>query len=196
MKVCHVINTLNRGGAETHLFDLVHQQTLKSYEVELVVIGSDRENIMSLEEEFKNLQIRIKRLNGPRMFNISSYFRLYSHIKRNKYQVIHSHQPRSDFMLYVVRKFNTSFRWIVSVHGKYDTYLESTKISNSIKKRFMHLLARYWEKADAVIAISDAVSDWIVDLNKKIRPTAIPYWVDQSNLIHQIHLEKIFQLAF
>jgi len=81
MKVCHVINTLNRGGAETHLFDLVHQQTLKSYEVELVVIGSDRENIMSLEEEFKNLQIRIKRLNGPRMFNISSYFRLYSHIK-------------------------------------------------------------------------------------------------------------------
>ena len=99
MKVCHVINTLNRGGAETHLFDLVHQQTLKSYEVELVVIGSDRENIMSLEEEFKNLQIRIKRLNGPRMFNISSYFRLYSHIKRNKYHVIHSHQPRSDFML-------------------------------------------------------------------------------------------------
>jgi glycosyltransferase involved in cell wall biosynthesis len=46
----------------------------------------------------------------------------------------------------------------------------------------MHLLARYWEKADAVIAISDAVSDWIVDLNKKIRPTFIPYWVDQSNL--------------
>jgi glycosyltransferase involved in cell wall biosynthesis len=85
-------------------------------------------------------------------------------------------------MLYVIRKFNTSFRWIVSVHGKYDTYLESTKISNSIKKRFMHLLARYWEKADAVIAISDAVSDWIVDLNKKIRPTVIPYWVDQSNL--------------
>ena len=182
MKVCHVINTLNRGGAETHLFDLVHQQTLKNYEVELVVIGSDRENIMSLEEEFKNLQIRIKRLNGPRMFNIASYFRLYSHIKRNKYQVIHSHQPRSDFMIYVVRKFNISFSWIVSVHGKYDTYLESTKISNNIKKRFMHSLARYWEKADAVIAISDAVSDWIVDLNKKIRPTTIPYWVDQSNL--------------
>jgi glycosyltransferase involved in cell wall biosynthesis len=182
MKVCHVINTLNRGGAEAHLFDLVHQQTLKSYEVSLIVIGSDRDNIMSLEEDFNNLQIRIKRLNGPRMFNISSYFRLHSHIKRNKYQIIHSHQPRSDFMLYVVRKFYASFRWIISVHGKYDTYLESTKISNSIKKRFMHLLARYWEKADAIIAISDAVSEWIVDLNKKIRPTTIPYWVEQSNL--------------
>ena len=36
----------------------------------------------------------------------------------------------------------------------------------------MLLLAGYWEKADAVIAISNAVSDWIVDLNKQIRPTA------------------------
>ena len=41
MKVCHVINTLNRGGAETHLFDLVNHQILKGYEVELVVIGPD-----------------------------------------------------------------------------------------------------------------------------------------------------------
>ena len=40
MKVCHVINTLNRGGAETHLFDLVNYQILKGYEIELIVIGS------------------------------------------------------------------------------------------------------------------------------------------------------------
>ena len=26
MKVCHVINTLNRGGAETHLLDLIKEQ--------------------------------------------------------------------------------------------------------------------------------------------------------------------------
>ena len=63
------------------------------------------------------------------MFNILSYFRLFFHIKRYKYEVIHSHQPRSDFMIHIVRKFDINFRWIVSVHGKYDTYLESTEIS-------------------------------------------------------------------
>ena len=84
-------------------------------------------------------------------------------------------------MIYIVRKFGINFKWVVSVHGKYDTYLESTEISNRIKQKFMVLLAGYWEKADTVIAISNAVSNWIVDLNKQIRPAVIPYWIDQSN---------------
>ena len=154
MKLCHVINTLNRGGAETHLFDLVKEQIQKEYTVELIVIGPDNENIISLENEFTNLEVQIKRLNGPRMFNITSYFKLYFHIKKNKYKVIHTHQPRSDFMIYFIKKFNSKFRWVVSVHGKYDTYLESTNISNGIKKRLMNSLARYWEEADEIIAIS------------------------------------------
>ena len=122
MKVCHVINTLNRGGAETHLFDLVNKQINEGYLVELIVIGPDNSMIISLENEFSLLNIPIKRLKGPRMFNIISYFNLFFHIKKNKFEVIHSHQPRSDFMLYYVRKFNKSFRWVVSIHGKYDTY--------------------------------------------------------------------------
>lgn len=122
MKVCHVINSLNRGGAETHLFDLVNKQINEGYLVELIVIGPDNSMIISLENEFSLLNIPIKRLKGPRMFNIISYFNLFFHIKKNKFEVIHSHQPRSDFMLYYVRKFNKSFRWVVSIHGKYDTY--------------------------------------------------------------------------
>ena len=181
MKICHVINTLNRGGAETHLFDLVDQQIKENYIVNLIIIGPDNNNIFSLENEFSNLDIPIKRLNGPRMFNVLSYFKLYFYIKKNKCDIVHSHQPRSDFMIYIIKKFNDNFRWIVSVHGKYDTYLESTDISNSIKKRFMIFLARYWEKADSIIAISKAVSDWIIELNEKLRPTIIPYWIDQSN---------------
>ena len=196
MKLCHVINTLNRGGAETHLFDLVKEQIQKEYTVELIVIGPDNENIISLENEFTNLEVQIKRLNGPRMFNITSYFNLYFHIKKNKYKVIHSHQPRSDFMIYFIKKFNSKFRWIVSVHGKYDTYLESTNISNGIKKRLMNSLARYWEEADEIIAISISVNDWIIQLNKKLRPTIIPYWIDQSNFNPQKTYGKHISIGF
>ena len=49
MKICHVINTLNRGGAETHLFDLVEQQIKENYIVNLIIIGPDNNNIFSLE---------------------------------------------------------------------------------------------------------------------------------------------------
>ncbi|MDC1071243.1 glycosyltransferase family 4 protein [Acidimicrobiia bacterium] len=196
MKVCHVINTLNRGGAETHLFDLVNKQINEGYLVELIVIGPDNSMIISLENEFSLLNIPIKRLKGPRMFNIISYFNLFFHIKKNKFEVIHSHQPRSDFMLYYVRKFNKSFRWVVSIHGKYDTYLESTNFSNVLKKKFMITLAQHWEKADAIIAISNSVNDWVIKLNNKLRPTIIPYWIDQKNFKPQDLLEENISIGF
>ena len=182
MKICHVINTLNRGGAETHLFDLINEQILRNYKVDVVVIGPDNVNVISLENNFINLGVKIKRLNGPRMFNLLSYIKLYTYIKKNGYEVVHSHQPRSDYMLFFMKKYLSTFKWLVSVHGKYDTYLESTNLSNKIKKRFMISLARHWEQADAIIAISSSVSEWILNLNKNLQPVIIPYWVDQSNL--------------
>ena len=41
MLVCHVINTFNRGGAETHLLDLVKEQVQNNYDLNLVIILKD-----------------------------------------------------------------------------------------------------------------------------------------------------------
>jgi glycosyltransferase involved in cell wall biosynthesis len=92
-------------------------------------------------------------------------------------------------MIYFIKKYLRNFKWIISVHGKYDTYLESTNFSNKVKKRFMILLANYWEESDALIVISDSVRDWVVDLNGNLNPVVIPYWIDQSNL-NSIHKPK------
>ena len=196
MKVCHVINTLNRGGAETHLLDLVKEQNNRGYAISLVVIGSDNPNIISLENEFINLEIQIKRLNGPRMFNLRSYMKLHRFINENNYNVVHSHQPRSDFMMHILKKFSGNFKWIVSLHGKYDTYLESTKLSNRLKKKFMISLAGYWDQADTIIAISDSVSEWIVNLNSNLEPKVIPYWVEQNNLNSNYSTKEDITIGF
>ena len=196
MKVCHVINTLNRGGAETHLFDLVSQQLKTGHMTELIVIGPDKKNIITLENDFKTLKVNITRLKGPRMFNIVSYFKLYFHIKKSKYEVVHSHQPRSDLMIYFIKKSNISFRWVVSVHGKYDTYLENRNISNTIKKRFMIYLAKFWEDADVIISISEAVSDWISKLNLKLKPIIIPYWINQTTFTSLKSFENPISIGF
>ena len=66
MLICHVINSLNRGGAETHLFDLITEQIKNNDVVKIVAIGPDSKNIISLENEISNLGIKIERLNGPR----------------------------------------------------------------------------------------------------------------------------------
>ena len=183
MLVCHVINSLNRGGAETHLLDLIKEQLKNNYSLKLVAIGPDNKNIISIESEVSNLGIEIKRLNGPRMFNFTSYFSLASYLKKHHFELIHSHQPRSDFMIFFLKKISrkiSNIRWIVSVHGKHDTYLEKNKISNIFRKIFMKRLSKFWENASSVIAISDEVKEWIINLNSSLNVVVIPYWVNKN----------------
>ena len=46
MLICHVINSLNRGGAETHLLDLIKEQLQNNYSLKVVAIGPDTKNII------------------------------------------------------------------------------------------------------------------------------------------------------
>ena len=49
MKICHVINSLNRGGAESHLLDLINAQLNDGMDVYVIVIGEDSiESYLSL----------------------------------------------------------------------------------------------------------------------------------------------------
>ena len=49
MKICHVINDLSRGGAETHLYSLVKLQIEGGYDVSILLLGKDQLNFVSLE---------------------------------------------------------------------------------------------------------------------------------------------------
>ena len=74
MKICHVINSLSGGGAETHLLYLVHAQKEKGQQCILLATGKDQSNMKSLEEEFTNVSdnvkiMRFKGPNFPRLFN-------------------------------------------------------------------------------------------------------------------------------
>ena len=113
MKVAHVINSLNRGGAESHLLELVKAQSNTGLTTDVIVIGEDSSDILSIKKELSNVCRKIYRLKGPRMFNIFSYIKLQKIIRNNSYDVIHSHQPRSDFMVYLLKKYNLNFFWIL-----------------------------------------------------------------------------------
>ena len=105
MKICHVINSLNRGGAESHLLDLINAQLHDGMDVYVTVIGEDGIESYSIESELVKNGINITRLKGPRMFNLFSYFSMYSKFRNEEFDIIHSHQPRSDFMVYKIKKY-------------------------------------------------------------------------------------------
>ena len=46
MKIAHVINSLNRGGAESHLLELVTAQVNAELVVDVIVIGEDIPEIL------------------------------------------------------------------------------------------------------------------------------------------------------
>ena len=193
MKICHIINSLNRGGAETHLLDLCKEQVSKGLNVEVISIGQDKINIYSVENDLSNLNIKIHRLNGPRMFNPISYIKLKNLIKDKNYDIVHSHQPRSDYMIFLLKRiFKNSlrFKWIVSIHGKYNTYLDES-FMNKLKLIFFKYLYKAWENADQLIVISKEVEDWIRKLNSNLKPVVVNYWISNKKVTKNLSNDRI-----
>ena len=193
MKVCHIINSLNRGGAETHLLDLCKVQLSNGLDVEIVSIGKDKVNIFSVQKDISKLNIKIHRLKGPRMFNPFSYIKLKKIIDNKKFDVIHTHQPRSDYMIFIIKKIfkkSLSFKWIVSIHGKYNTYLEESLI-NKLKLIFFRYLYTAWENADQLIVISKEVEDWVTKLNSNLKPVVVNYWISNKKNFKNLSNDKI-----
>ena len=184
MKVAHVINSLNRGGAESHLFELATAQNNSGFIVDVVVIGEDSPDILSIKNDLSKICRKVYRLKGPRMFNIFSYIKLQKIIKTNSYDVIHSHQPRSDYMIYLLKKLifpEKFFKWIVSIHGKYDSYLDEN-YKKIFKLYFFKKLVNSWKFADEVIVISSEVEAWLKNHTNQIQPHVINYWISIKDL--------------
>ena len=185
MKVCHVINSLNRGGAESHLLELIKAQLDKDISVTVLVIGKDNSEIFSIENNIVELNVPIFRLKGPRMFNLSSYFKMYYYLISSSFDIVHSHQPRSDFMVGFLKeklvKRGVNFKWIVSIHGKHDTYLPNSSTKN-LKLLFFKLVKKFWKKADEIIVISEEVKNWFENLNLDKKPNVISYWMSKKNI--------------
>ena len=66
MKICHVINDLSRGGAESHLYSLVKLQIEKGHDVSVLLLGKDLHNFVSLENEFTSLNLNLNRFKGTK----------------------------------------------------------------------------------------------------------------------------------
>ena len=182
MKICHVINDLSRGGAETHLYSLVKLQIEGGYDVSILLLGKDQLNFVSLENQFSDLNVNLLRFKGPKKMqgiNPLSIYRGIGYFKNNKFDIIHTHTPRSDLLVYISNLFisNKSKR-IVTIHGKYGTYLQGNYFIDLLRKIFVKQLSKIWYTAANVIVISESIKDWLKHLNPSINPTVIPYGIE------------------
>jgi glycosyltransferase involved in cell wall biosynthesis len=154
MKVLHVINTLSAGGAELHLLTLCRHLKRQGVEVCVAFLRERVKGSESLRNEFQQTGIRVVDLGSDRRFDPGCIFKLVNLIRRERPDIVHSHLPRADFAAAIAHWFYPSISFVCSVH---DIYSKSWS-----GKWALTLFNFIWRRAYAVIAISQAVKDWLV----------------------------------
>ena len=199
MNICHVINDLSRGGAETHLLSLVKVQIEEGHKVSIILLGNDLDNFISLEEEFNLLDISLIRFRGPKKiqgFNPFSLIQAIQIFNNREFDIIHSHSPRSNLLVHYAKKYSKyNTKHIITIHGKYGTYLQGNKQVDAIRSYFMSYLTKIWEQSQQVIVISESIQEWLETLNPKISPVVIKYGIEIP-LVNKINSSNKFTIGF
>jgi glycosyltransferase involved in cell wall biosynthesis len=172
VKVLHLINTLSAGGAELHLLTLCRHLKRRGLNLVVACLKEEVSGSRSLRPDFHREGIPVIDLHAERRFEARCIPRLFRLLRAHQPALIHTHLPRADFVGAFSRLLSPTVPWIASVH---DIYNRSWSGSWTLP-----LFNYVWRRADAVIAISQAVQDWLV-CNQQLpeaKVTVIQYGIE------------------
>jgi glycosyltransferase involved in cell wall biosynthesis len=154
VKVLHVINTLSAGGAELHLLTLCRYLQRQGVEVVVACLKERIKGSRSLRADFETEGFRIIDLKADGRYSFRFLKPLIDLVRDERPDIVHTHLPRADFAFAIGRFLYPSIPWISSVHAIH---------SESWSARWaLPLFDFVWRRADAVVAISHAVKNWLV----------------------------------
>lgn len=96
MKVLHILDSLNRGGAEMLALDVCCNAAANGLELSFLATGGG-----TLEEDFKNSGVPFYRLQRRLPFDLQLVSRIRKILKENDFDIIHSHQAVAAIHAYV-----------------------------------------------------------------------------------------------
>lgn len=145
MRVLHIITSLNIGGAEKLMVDLLPKLKAKGVETELLLFVGNRTMFYD-QLERENIKIHVFAEEGS-VYNPKHLLRLYRFLKKNKFDVIHTHNTAPQL-----------FAAIVSVvsHLRLVTTEHNTTNRRRSWKWYRSIDQWMYNKYKSVISISDA----------------------------------------
>ena len=99
MRVLHILDSLNRGGAETQALDVCRNAA--RFGIELTVFACDGDG---LEDEFRSTDVRFFRVNRKLPIDLNVVQKLRSFIKENKVEVVHGYQAVDGLHAYLATR--------------------------------------------------------------------------------------------
>jgi glycosyltransferase involved in cell wall biosynthesis len=177
MKILHVINTLSAGGAELHLLTLCRHLKQHGIEIAVVCLKDGIKGSRSLRADFEAEGFRVIDLEATGRYSCRFIKPLIDLVKIERPDIVHTHLPRADFAFALGQVFRPSVLWVCSVH---DIHSESWSARWALS-----LFHGIWRRADAVIAISHAVKNWLVTEHRisSEKVSVIHYGLDAERFV-------------
>jgi glycosyltransferase involved in cell wall biosynthesis len=113
IKVLHVLDSLNRGGAETMMLDVCRNAKAGGLDLIFVATGGG-----DLENDFRDSGVEFIRLKRKLPVDLSLAAELRGIINRRNVSVVHSHQPVEALHLYLATR-GSDTRRVLTLHGIY-----------------------------------------------------------------------------
>ena len=153
MKILHVITTINRGGAENHLHDLISGQISQhGGEVACAWLKGDSYWV----PDFEKIGVKLFPLRLERYGQLMPAWRLRNAIRNFKPDVVHAHMPPAELYirLALLLLSDSNPQLVISKHNDEPFY-----------RGFGHQLLGRWVARPAcrIVTISDAVKNYMAD---------------------------------
>ncbi len=113
MKVLHILDSLNRGGAEMLALDVCRNAAANGLELSFAATGGG-----TLEEDFKKSGARFFRFQRRLPFDLQVVSNLRKIIKENDFEIIHTHQAVAAIHAYLA-SVGTKTKHVLSFPGFY-----------------------------------------------------------------------------
>jgi len=168
ISVCHVITTIDSGGAETQLLALASAQKKANMSVEVIFL----KDLPTLRNRFIDSGIQI--LNQYSGLNFIRQILKLAKRRSDTNTVFHAHLPRAEILCAIALKRNS---FVITRHNAERFFPRAPAIVSQLLSKFVQ------RRAFTTILISQAVKDYVIDngeLSKRLTNRIIYYGVSAT----------------
>lgn len=155
MKVLHLISGGDTGGAKTHVINLLQELNKRIHVKVICFIKAE------FYYEAKEKGIPIEVYEQEKRYDLSIIKRLVEEIRKEKYDLIHSHGARANFITYVVKKF-CDIPAVTTIHSDYKLDFKGSFYKSLVYKNLNYLSLKHM---DYYIGVSESFRDMLIARN-------------------------------
>jgi glycosyltransferase involved in cell wall biosynthesis len=199
MKILFAINSIDKGGAETHLVNLISGLLEKRINVSIFYTRKDNE---FFKKKLENLNVKIFKKKEKINLNVVNFFLDFLYFRKLILQlnpnIIHVHLPYMELLTFLVLKtLKKKYKFIITKHVDSSLFNGSNRQQESFIGSFIGNLI--YSRAKKIIAISQAVKKYVIDNYNNINVkniAVISYGIEYKKLSTYTKTLNIFKKKY